>query len=168
MDGLERNDVMICHSSSPKWFYMPWRYVYLILWQTNEEADACFFGTIFFLEKASAIIVACYVIYLHHILKWKPLEQLGRAEAFLVAAGLVDMFIILPMIDTDGIGGFRGNAVGVWNVWISGTWIMSCTAHKWIDFSLNGVWLHKKAGGSYQIFKRTYAKQFVTTCLTTR
>lgn len=123
----------------------------------------------FFLERHGMTnIVACYVIYLHHILKWKPLEQLGRAEAFLVAAGLVDMFIILPMIDTDGIGGFRGNAVGVWNVWISGTWIMSCTAHKWIDFSLNGVWLHKKAGGSYQIFKRTYVKKFVTTCLTTR
>ena len=92
----------------------------------------------------------------------KPLEQLDRAEAFLVAAGLVDMFIILPMIDTDGIGGF------VWNVWISGTWRMSCAADKWIDFTLTGVWLHKKAGGSYQIFKRTYVKKFVTTCLTTR
>ena len=32
-------------------------------------------------------------------------------DAFLVAAGLVDMFIILPMIDTDGIGGEPKNIV---------------------------------------------------------
>ena len=41
-------------------------------------------------------------------------SSLYRAEAFLVAAGLVDMFIILPMIDTDGIGGFVSEMHGVW------------------------------------------------------